>query len=115
MNESIWAAVRACRDVLDEANGSDPQELTCRVLKVAEEAGEAAGAWIGVLGQNPRKGVTHTRAEVAGELADVALAALIAIESLGFDAREVLDNCAGKVGARLAAAAGAVPATVPPN
>ncbi|MFK3982202.1 hypothetical protein ACI2K4_17715 [Micromonospora sp. NPDC050397] len=106
MTDTIWAAVRACRTALDEANGLDRQELTCRVLKVAEEAGEAAGAWIGVLGQNPRKGVTHTPAEVAGELADVALAALIAIESLGFDAREVLDRCAGKVGARLASAGG---------
>jgi hypothetical protein len=27
--------------------------LTLRILKVTEEAGEAAGAWIGVLGTNP--------------------------------------------------------------
>jgi NTP pyrophosphatase (non-canonical NTP hydrolase) len=103
MDDSVWDAVRASRDWLDEANGTDPYELTCRILKVTEEAGEAAGAWIGVIGQNPRKGVTHTRDDVAGELADVALTALVAIESLGLDARQVLNGCADKVVARLGA------------
>jgi hypothetical protein len=45
--------------------------------------------------------VTHTRDEVAGELADVALTALVAIESLGLDARQVLNECADKVLTRL--------------
>lgn len=97
MNDPVWDAVRASRAWLDSANGSDVPELTCRILKVTEEAGEAAGAWIGVIGQNPRKGVTHTRDDVAGELADVALTALVAIESLGLDAREALNACAQKV------------------
>lgn len=101
MSESIWDAVRASRGWLDAANGADDHELTCRILKVTEEAGEAAGAWIGVIGQNPRKGITHTRTDVAGELADVALTALVAIESLGMDARRVLTDCANKVLARI--------------
>jgi NTP pyrophosphatase (non-canonical NTP hydrolase) len=97
VSDAIWAAVRDARGWLDTANGTGEPELTCRVLKVTEEAGEAAGAWIGVLGQNPRKGVTHSREDVAAELADVAITALVAIESLGFDARQVLATCAGKV------------------
>lgn len=101
MDDTIWGAVRRARDWLDDANGTGTHELTCRILKVTEEAGEAAGAWIGTLGQNPRKGVTHSRGEVAGELADVALTALIAIESLGLDARQVLTACAEKVLVRL--------------
>jgi NTP pyrophosphatase (non-canonical NTP hydrolase) len=100
VNDAIWTAVRSSRDWLDTANGSGELELTCRILKVTEEAGEAAGAWIGVLGQNPRKGVTHAREDVAGELADVAITALVAIESLGFDAQQVLTDCAGKVSRR---------------
>lgn len=100
MSDAIWDAVSDLRAWLDQANGADPHELTCRILKVTEEAGEAAEAWIGVIGHNPRKGVTHTRDDVAGELADVALTALVAIESLGLDAREVLDRCAAKVLAR---------------
>jgi hypothetical protein len=97
----VWAAVRTSREWLDAANGVGDAELTCRILKVTEEAGEAAGAWIGVLGQNPRKGVTHTRDEVAAELADVALTALVAIESLGLDAGVTLAACADKVLGRL--------------
>ncbi|MBO4208349.1 hypothetical protein [Micromonospora echinofusca] len=101
MDDTIWASVGAARTWLDAANGTDPAELTCRILKVTEEAGEAAAAWIGVLGQNPRKGVTHRRADVAAELADVAFTALVAIASLGLDPREHLDAVAGKVAARL--------------
>lgn len=105
MSDAIWDAVRLARNWLDAANGTGLHELTCRILKVTEEAGEAAGAWIGAVGQNPRKGVTHSRKEVADELADVALTALVAIESLGLDARRALNSCAGKVLARLGDAA----------
>ncbi|MEV4983605.1 MazG-like family protein [Micromonospora sp. NPDC053811] len=102
----VWVTARAFRAWLDAANGTGEAELTCRVLKLTEEAGEVAGAWIGLLGQNPRKGVTHTREEVAAELADVAFTALVAIESLGLDARTVLDHCAAKVHDRIASADG---------
>jgi len=67
---------------------SDLTPMTCqslRILKVSEEAGEVARAWIGATGQNPRKGFTHTSGDVVNELADVVLAALVAIHSLGDD------------------------------
>ncbi|SCF19339.1 MazG-like family protein [Micromonospora chokoriensis] len=102
MDESIWEAARASRSWLDNANGTGQTELTCRILKLTEEAGEASAAWIGLLGQNPRKGVTHTHEDVAAELADVAFTALVAIESLGLDAQTVLGTCAAKVSSRLA-------------
>ncbi|MEW2378997.1 MazG-like family protein [Micromonospora sp. NPDC047812] len=101
MDESIWDAIRALRGWLDAANGTGQTEMTCRILKLTEEAGEAASAWIGLLGQNPRKGVTHSREDVAAELADVAFTALVAIESLGSDSRLVLDACARKARARV--------------
>jgi NTP pyrophosphatase (non-canonical NTP hydrolase) len=101
VSEQVWSAVRTSREWLDRVNGVDDKELTCRILKVTEEAGEAAGAWIGVLGQNPRKGVTHSREDVAAELADVAMTALVAIESLGLDAHEALAACAAKIASRL--------------
>ena len=97
----MWAVVPAARRWLDAANGCDEAELGCRILKVTEEAGEVAGAWIGARGQNPRKGVTHRREDVAAELADVVITALVAIESLGFDARVTLEAVAGKVARRL--------------
>ncbi|WP_230393383.1 MazG-like family protein [Plantactinospora alkalitolerans] len=108
MSDATWGTVRAVRAWLDQVNGTGGSELTCRILKVTEEAGEAAGAWIGMTGQNPRKGVTHSLDDVAGELADVALTALVAIESLGLDARQVLRTRADRVQGRLAALPAAV-------
>lgn len=84
MTDSTWEAVNAARTWLDETNGTSPLELTCRILKLTEEVGEAAAAWIGATGQNPRKGVTHTYSDVAQELADVAFTALVAICEPGF-------------------------------
>jgi NTP pyrophosphatase (non-canonical NTP hydrolase) len=103
MSDEIWHTIRATRSWLDAANGTGDHEMTCRILKVTEEAGEAAGAWIGVLGTNPRKGVTHTIDEVAAELADVAMTALVAIESLNMDAQSAMSACAAKISERLQA------------
>ncbi len=61
----------------------DPEAcLWGRVTKVGEEHGEVIAALIGVTGQNPRKGVTHTLDDVEAELLDVALTALCAVEHL---------------------------------
>jgi phosphoribosyl-ATP pyrophosphohydrolase len=97
----LYDAVNAAGDWLDAHNGIGGPEIAMRVAKVAEEAGEAIGAWIGLTGQNPRKGVTHTCDDVAGELADAAFAALVAIRSLGYDPSCVMAECARKVGRRV--------------
>lgn len=56
----------------------DPDLRTAmRALKLSEETGELAAAIIGVMGQNPRKGVTHTTDDVVCEAFDVALTALV--------------------------------------
>ncbi|MGC5033765.1 MazG-like family protein [Micromonospora sp. DT229] len=86
---------------LDAVNGRSREEIGLRILKVTEEAGEVASAWIGTVGQNPRKGVTHTTDDVAAELADVVLTALVAITSLGHDPRHVVTTCIDKATARL--------------
>lgn len=51
-----------------------------RTGKAIEEVGEAIGALIGLTGQNPRKGFTHSRADLLGELADISVTALLAIQ-----------------------------------
>lgn len=101
MDEVTQRAVVTAAKWLDAHHGNGRQQQTMRILKVTEEAGEVAQAWIGVVGQNPRKGITHTEREVADELADVAFTALVAIQSLGFDADEVLATCVAKVLRRL--------------
>lgn len=50
-----------------------------RLLKVQEEAGEVAQGVIGFMGANKRKGVTHDEEEVAKELADVVITAMVAL------------------------------------
>lgn len=62
------------RDLPEEA------ALWRRVVKVQSEGNEAVDALYGLLGENPRKGVTHERADLVRELLDAALAALAAVE-----------------------------------
>lgn len=83
-----------------------------RVAKVCEEAGEAIAALIGVTGQNPRKGVTHTTSDLRGELLDVAVAALGAVEHLDGNTgtsvaalAEKLDRLTARAGLEIAEAA----------
>jgi hypothetical protein len=68
---------------LDAAEGIEATAaLACRILKITEEAGEAAQAFIGMTGQNPRKGVTHNRADLCAEICDVVLASLVTLASV---------------------------------
>lgn len=86
---------------LDEAQGGrDPEAVMWgRVAKVSEEAGEAIAALIGATGQNPRKGTTHTYEDVVGELLDVAVTALTAVEHLTGNGGRALDLFHDKVAA----------------
>lgn len=84
MSELSQAALVALSQWIDAGNAHrDPEaQLWGRVSKVTEEAGESIAALIGYTGQNPRKGVTHSRGDVIGELLDVAITALGAIEHI---------------------------------
>lgn len=55
------------------------------MLKLTEEAGEVAKAWIGVTGTNPRKGKYGTVDDVIKELSDVIVTAMVAQRRLGAD------------------------------
>lgn len=76
----LFADVADITAWLDESNPASDHEDSMRVLKLVEEAGEAAAAYIGMVGQNPRKGVTHTQDDLLKELADVAITALCAMQ-----------------------------------
>ncbi|MGW3091897.1 MazG-like family protein [Streptomyces sp. NPDC001102] len=97
----VWSAVDALWTWLDGEQPHGGREgLLLRVLKLSEEVGEVAQAVIGVTGQNPRKGVTHTWEDVQGELCDVVITALVALRTLTPDAREVFTRHLEKVTAR---------------
>lgn len=67
-----------------------------QVLKLAEEAGEAAAAYIGWTG-DPRPGKEATRADFIKEVCDVALAAMVVLENLGEDSRQQIAQRAADV------------------
>ncbi|MFB7335985.1 hypothetical protein FNH09_15180 [Streptomyces adustus] len=86
----LWAAVDGLWAWLEAGRPTGGREgLLLRILKLSEEVGEVAQAVIGATGQNPRKGVTHTWADVEAELCDVVITALVALRTLTPEAREV--------------------------
>ncbi|MEU6661355.1 MazG-like family protein [Streptomyces sp. NPDC046821] len=86
----VWETVERLRAWLD-ANGrrSGEDAVLLRVLKLSEEVGEVAEAVIGAVGQNPRKGESHSWQDVEAELCDVVVTALVALRTLTPDAPEV--------------------------
>ena len=68
------------------------------MLKVAEEVGEVAEAYIGMTGGNPRKGVHKTRTDVLDELADVILAAAVPMVDLAGGAAQAEAHLARRLG-----------------
>jgi len=77
----LWDTIRDLVAWLDRSNGTSDHETSMRLLKVTEEAGEAAQAYITSRGQNPRKPKTGGDHQVADELVDVVVTALTALHS----------------------------------
>lgn len=67
----IWHKLAATQDPRDGA--------VHRLVKLSEEVGEVSQAFIGYVGANKRKGYTHTEEDVAKELADVVITAMVAL------------------------------------
>lgn len=67
----IWHAITGFQGEDDKAP---------RILKLNEEIGEVSQAYIGYRGLNKRKGFTHTAEDVANELCDVIVTAMVALE-----------------------------------
>jgi NTP pyrophosphatase (non-canonical NTP hydrolase) len=87
---SIEADITVIDQWIDDSTASEFRDNTVlalygRTVKVAEECGEVAQAIIGVTGQNPRKGKTHSIDDVKAELADVVVTALCAIQHITKD------------------------------
>ena len=97
--ENTWLDLVWVSEWIDEANKHKPAELQLweRCGKVGEEFGEVIEALIGLMGQNPRKGVTHSLADVKYELLDVAATALGAYEHIGGNKGEALLDFLGHI------------------
>lgn len=85
LGEQLLTAVARISYQLHAREPEDLAGLPARLLqamKVQEEAGELAAALIGITGQNPRKGVTHTWDDAVKEAIDVAMSALVFVETI---------------------------------
>jgi NTP pyrophosphatase (non-canonical NTP hydrolase) len=78
----MWEQVRRLHDY----HGDVPAEV--RLLKLTEEVGEAAEAFIGMQGLNSRKGTCRSRDDLLAELADVIITAAIAMTGITGDVDE---------------------------
>lgn len=101
LNTDQWSTIHRLVSWLDQQNGRSHNEIALRILKLAEEQGEVAQAWIGYTGQNPRKGTTHTLDQVAEELVDVIVTATVALTSITDKPDTFLDAKLAKIAARV--------------
>jgi NTP pyrophosphatase (non-canonical NTP hydrolase) len=105
--DDAWDTIAKITSQLDAASTLPPDmEKLLRIMKLTEEAGEVTQAVIGTLGQNPRKGVTHTWDDVQAELCDVMFTAMVALTTLTPDARKVFTAHLARVAGRPLQASG---------
>lgn len=85
-----WGLTREIWDEIERHQSGDGISTgkLLRLLKLSEEIGEVAQATIGVMGANKRKGFTHEQKDVAKELADVIITAMVALEDWVIDPEE---------------------------
>lgn len=90
MDTDPWPVIDRLVAWLDAGSTLPPETKTLiQILKITEEAGEVAEALIGVTGQNPRKGFSHSWQDVEYELCDVIITAMVALARVSPQARAV--------------------------
>jgi NTP pyrophosphatase (non-canonical NTP hydrolase) len=74
--------------------------IETQLLKLTEEVGEVAEAFIGLHGLNSRKGICRTRDDLLAELADVIITAAVAMTSIaGGDTHQAHEHLDQRVAA----------------
>ncbi|KUO13137.1 MazG-like family protein [Streptomyces sp. DSM 15324] len=100
-SDDIWPTIESLWTWLDTHRPHDGSTgLLLRMLKLSEEVGEVAEAVIGAMGQNPRKGNSHSWEDVQGELCDVVITALVALRTLTPEPERVFGEHLGRVAER---------------
>ena len=104
MDDIAWDSIDRLQAWLG-AGSTLPLEIRrlLQLMKISEETGEVAEAVIGVTGQNPRKGVSHSWEDVQSEVCDVIIASMVALTLLTPDARGVFAERLRRVEERSAA------------
>lgn len=107
-----WQTIEQLAQLL-ENHSTLPREqrVLLQLLKIQEEAGEVAEAVIGAMGQNPRKGHSHTWEDVESEVCDVIVTGMVALARMNAEAPAVFARHMERIIARdLSGVNGATPA-----
>lgn len=85
--EDIWKKIALHQDVVAGLNGP-----SVRLMKLSEEVGEVMEAYIGLVGANKRKGYSHDGLDVADELCDVVITAMVSLHDWVVDPEDYLKD-----------------------
>ena len=101
-----WERTRYIRNQLARhQRGIDGAEFSAgdyfRIMKLAEEVGEVVQAYIGTTGANKRKGITHNGYDIASELSDVIITAMVAMHGYLADPEEFFNRHVEKIWERV--------------
>lgn len=80
--DELWRAIRDLRQGLDRHLRPADDPIAISLLKIGEEYGEATSAYIGAAGLSARKGTYASHEDIADELTDVIITAMIALDTV---------------------------------
>jgi NTP pyrophosphatase (non-canonical NTP hydrolase) len=96
-----WQTIaRLARRLEEHSTLPRDQRILLQLLKIQEEAGEVAEAVIGAMGQNPRKGHSHTWEDVESEVCDVIVTGMVALTRMNPEAATVFARHMQRIAAR---------------
>jgi NTP pyrophosphatase (non-canonical NTP hydrolase) len=100
VTDSRQTVARLADHLEDHSTLPRAQRVLLQLLKIQEEAGEVAEAVIGAMGQNPRKGHSHTWQDVEAEVCDVIVTGMVALTRMNPDAPAVFARHLERIAAR---------------
>ncbi|MEU6090747.1 MazG-like family protein [Streptomyces sp. NPDC047085] len=100
MTDTWQTITRLAVRLEDHSTLPHEQRILLQLLKIQEEAGEVAEAVIGAMGQNPRKGHSHTWEDVEAEVCDVIVTGMVALARMNPDAATVFARHMERIAAR---------------
>lgn len=100
MTDTWKTIARLAERLEDHSTLPHEQRVLLQLLKIQEEAGEVAEAVIGAMGQNPRKGHSHTWDDVKAEICDVIVTGMVALARMDRDAQAVFARHMDRIASR---------------
>ncbi|MFF1874960.1 MazG-like family protein [Streptomyces sp. CB03911] len=99
--DDTWDIINSLAAQLDSRSTRQGDERwLVQIVKLQEEVGEVAEAAIGALGENPRKGYSHSWDDVRAEACDVITTGMVLLARMGGDPRRLFEEHLRRLAAR---------------